>query len=421
MAVNLLELAKSSLTPDIVSKLSGILGEDSGKIQSAVKDTLPAIIGSLMNKTSTDAGASDVLKLLKDGGYDGSMLSNLDTSLLDKNKFFGIINGATNTLGSLFGDNLKGVTNLISKDSGVSSNSASSILGFLSAIIMSLIGKQVTGSGMNSSGLTGLLSGQKGFLAGLIPAGIGGLLGLAGLNKVTSNVKEYKEKVEEEAGGFKKFLPWLLLGLGALLLFFLWKSCNKDTAPVVKKIDSVKTDISKKVEQAFVAAPKTGDVEMDSLYASLGKFTNKKLADGTEIIIAEKGVEFNLISFIEDKSKMADKETWFSFDRILFETNKSTLKPSSALQLVNIAAIMKAYPNVEIKIGGYTDNTGNPKANLKLSDERANSVMSELVKLGVSAERMKAEGYGDQFPVASNDTPEGRAKNRRIDVRVSKK
>lgn len=422
MAVNLLELSKSALTPDIISKLSGLLGDDSGKIQSAVKYTLPAILGSLMNKTSTDAGASDVLKQIKDGGYDGSMLSNIDTSLLDKNKFFGIINGATNTLGSLFGDNLKGVTNFISKESGVSSNSSSSILGFLSAIIMSLIGKQLTGSSMNASGLTGLLSGQKGFLAGLIPSGIAGLLGLAGLNKVTSNVKEYKEKVEEEAAvGFKKFLPWLLLGLGALLLFFLWKSCNKDTAPVTKKIDSVKTDITKKVEQAFVAAPKTGDIEMDSLYASLGKFTMKKLADGTEIIIAEKGVEFNLISFIEDKSKMADKETWFSFDRILFETNKSALKPSSALQIANIAAIMKAYPNVEIKIGGYTDNTGNPKANLKLSDERANSVMAELVKLGVPAARMKAEGYGDQFPVASNDTPEGRAQNRRTSVRVSKK
>jgi outer membrane protein OmpA-like peptidoglycan-associated protein len=273
---------------------------------------------------------------------------------------------------------------------------------------------------LNASGLAGLLSGQKGFIAELIPSRIAGLLGLAGLNKITSNVKVYKEK-EEEKEGFKKFLPWLLIGLGALLLFFLWKSCNKDTAPVVKKIDSVKTDITKKVEQAFVAAPKTGDAEMDSIYATLGKFTIKKLADGTEIIIAENGVEFNLISFIEDKSKLADKETWFSFDRILFETNKSNLKLSSGLQLANIAAIMKAYPNVEIKIGGYTDNTGNPKTNMKLSQDRANSAMTELVKLGVSVARMKAEGYGDQFPVASNDTPEGRAQNRRTSVRVTKK
>ncbi|MBK8550478.1 MAG: DUF937 domain-containing protein [Ignavibacteria bacterium] len=420
MAINILEITKGAVTPAIISKLSGILGEESSKTQSAVKFTLPAIIGSLINKTSTDEGAADVIKQIKDGGYDGSMLNNLDTSLLDDNKFYGIINGATNTLSSLFGNKLKDVTNLISKESSVSSNSASSLLGFLSAIVMSLIGKQVMGNGLNANGLSGLLSGQKSFLAGLIPSGIAGLLGLAGLNKITTNVKEYKEK-EEEKGGFKKFLPWILLGLGALLLFFLWRSCGKDTPPVTKKVDSVKTDVTKKVEQAYVTAPKTGDVQMDSLYASLGKFMTKRLADGTEIIIAEKGVEFNLIAFIEDKTKAADKETWFSFDRILFETNKASLRPSSGFQLVNIAAIMKAYPNVDIKIGGYTDNTGNPKANMKLSQERANSVMAELVKLGVPEARMKAEGYGDQFPVASNDTPEGRAKNRRTDIRVTKK
>ena len=55
------------------------------------------------------------------------------------------------------------------------------------------------------------------------------------------------------------------------------------------------------------------------------------------------------------------------------------------------------------------------------SQGRANSVMEELVKLGVPEARMKAEGYGDQYPVASNDTPEGRAKNRRTDIRVTKK
>lgn len=143
MAINILEITKNSITPEIISKLSEILGEDSSKTQSAVKFILPAIIGSLVHKTSSDEGTSEVVKLIKDGEYDGSILNNLDTSLLDKNKFFGIVNGATNTLSSLFSGKLKDVTNLISKDSGVSSNSSSSLLGFLSAIIMSLIGKQV--------------------------------------------------------------------------------------------------------------------------------------------------------------------------------------------------------------------------------------------------------------------------------------
>jgi cytochrome c oxidase subunit II len=147
-----------------------------------------------------------------------------------------------------------------------------------------------------------------------------------------------------------------------------------------------------------------------------------KLADGTAMKGAVKeGVENNLITFIEDKTKMVDKTTWFSFDRLTFETAKATLMPESSEQLANVAAIMKAHPEVEVKIGGYTDNVGDAAKIMTLSNDRAKSVMAELVKLGVDEKRMKAEGYGDQFPVGDNKTEEGRAKNRRIDIRVTKK
>ncbi|MBL8007683.1 MAG: OmpA family protein [Ignavibacteria bacterium] len=420
MAVNLLELTKSAITPEIISKLSGLLGENSSNTQSAIKLTLPAIIGILVNKSSSDEGASEILKLIKDNGFGGNLLSNLDTSLMDKNKFFSIINSATGTLSSLFGEKLKETTNLISKDSGVSSNSSSSLLGFLAAIVMSLIGKQITGNGMNSNSLSGLLSGQKSYLAGLIPSGLAGILGLAGLNKISANIKEYKDKsTEAEKSGFKKLLPWLLIGLGAILLFFLWKSCNKETVSVKPKVDSVKAEVKKRIEQTYIAAPKTGDALMDSLTGTR-KFITKALPDGTEIIIAENGAEAQLLKFIEDKNISA-VDSWISFDRILFETDKATLRPSSEYQGKNVVAILKAYPDVNLKIGGYTDNTGIPQANLKLSQARADAVMNALIKNGIDATRLKAEGFGEQFPVASNDTPEGRERNRRVDVRISKK
>ena len=79
---------------------------------------------------------------------------------------------------------------------------------------------------------------------------------------------------------------------------------------------------------------------------------------------------------------------------------------------------MKAYPTSSIKIGGYTDNVGQPESNLALSDDRAKKVMAELVAMGVDAGRLQAEGYGEQFPVAENDSPEGRSKNRRTALSV---
>jgi outer membrane protein OmpA-like peptidoglycan-associated protein len=74
-----------------------------------------------------------------------------------------------------------------------------------------------------------------------------------------------------------------------------------------------------------------------------------------------------------------------------------------------------------VKVGGYTDNTGDPAANQKLSQDRANAVVLELVTLGIPASRLSAEGYGQQYPVADNSTDSGRAQNRRIALRVTEK
>jgi OOP family OmpA-OmpF porin len=163
------------------------------------------------------------------------------------------------------------------------------------------------------------------------------------------------------------------------------------------------------------------DAAAKAIMDKLGKFMATKLPNGVELNLPEFGVEKKLIAFIEDKSKPVDKTTWFSFDRLDFETGGATLKPTSAEQLKNIAEIMKAYPKVALKIGGYTDNTGNAGANLKLSQLRAQNTMQELVKSGVDAKRLAAEGYGEKHPVADNATEEGRAKNRRIDLRVTSK
>jgi K(+)-stimulated pyrophosphate-energized sodium pump len=132
-------------------------------------------------------------------------------------------------------------------------------------------------------------------------------------------------------------------------------------------------------------------------------------------------VENRLLAFINDTTKAVDQDTWFSFDRLEFETDSATLRSSSREQLSNVASILKAYPNVSVKIGGYTDNTGDAAHNLKLSQDRANSTVNELTGLGIPRTLLEAEGYGQQFPVADNATPEGRQRNRRIDIRVTKK
>lgn len=138
--------------------------------------------------------------------------------------------------------------------------------------------------------------------------------------------------------------------------------------------------------------------------------------------VPETGIENNLVKFIQDASRPVDKTTWFDFDRLNFETGSDKLDASSNEQLNNMVNILKAYPQVKLKLGGYTDNVGNPEANKTLSDKRAKNVMADLVSKGIAADRLAAEGFGQEFPICpENNTEECKAKNRRISVRVTEK
>jgi len=77
---------------------------------------------------------------------------------------------------------------------------------------------------------------------------------------------------------------------------------------------------------------------------------------------------------------------------------------------------LEAYPNVRVEISGHTDNQGGDDYILVLSDKRAKAVMSYLINRGISADRLVAKGYGKTRPVASNNTAEGRAQNRRVEI-----
>jgi OmpA-OmpF porin, OOP family len=171
------------------------------------------------------------------------------------------------------------------------------------------------------------------------------------------------------------------------------------------------------VSSAATTARDTGQ----AAWAALGDMMKVKLPDGSELDVPSRGVEARLVSYLNDSSAPVSDTTWFDFDRLLFDTGKATLRPASQEQLTNIADILKAYPQVKIRIGGYTDNTGDAAANLQLSQQRADTVMAELTRLGVDPARMNAKGYGDENPVADNSTEQGRQKNRRISLRVIEK
>ena len=109
-----------------------------------------------------------------------------------------------------------------------------------------------------------------------------------------------------------------------------------------------------------------------------------------------------------------------AYENLTFKTGSATITNTSFKFLDEIAEYMKANPSFSLSIVGHTDNTGSDEYNQKLSEDRAESVKSYLVKKGVGEISITAEGKGESEPIADNNTPEGRDKNRRVVFSVTK-
>jgi len=104
---------------------------------------------------------------------------------------------------------------------------------------------------------------------------------------------------------------------------------------------------------------------------------------------------------------------------VRFDTNKSTLTSGAKANLDKLVPVFNQYPDTNIQIYGYTDSTGAAEYNLKLSDQRAASVRSYLTGKGINNSRFTTTGLGIADPIATNDTPEGRSQNRRVEFAIT--
>jgi outer membrane protein OmpA-like peptidoglycan-associated protein len=124
----------------------------------------------------------------------------------------------------------------------------------------------------------------------------------------------------------------------------------------------------------------------------------------------------------EFQSAMTSEEsTIIRLKNVFFESGSSNLKMDSKYELNEIAQILKSNSNVKVELGGHTDSVGDDAFNLDLSQRRAKSVVEYLQGQGVSSSNLISKGYGENSPIESNDTEEGRQINRRTELRIISK
>jgi len=388
MAVNLIELAKGYLTPDIIQKAASFVGESEPATQKAVNGIVPTLLAGLVNQASTSGGAEKLSRILDTGKYDGSALNNLGSLFSGGETTQKAVTQGKDILSSLFGNKTEGLIDQIARFAGLRTGSATSLLSLILPLILSLLGRQRATIGQSPAALASLLGEQKGFLSGLLPAGIGSLMGWTGYE--AARPRETIASVEPKRERESWFIPLLVLS-GIVLAGLAWLLSRPSP-----------------VSEIPVAARPTA------------RMTDLSLPGGMKVSVPEGSFNYSLNQWLAASTDTTVPKR-FVFDNLNFETGSTKLTADSVPTVNSLVAILKAYPVVVVRLEGHTDNTGDAAANKKLSLDRAVAVKEIMITGGIADARIGTDGYGEEKPIASNDSEEGRAKNRRTELVVEKR
>lgn len=269
-------------------------------------------------------------------------------------------------LSSIFGNNLPSTVSKLGVSTGLNTSSIIKMLGMSAPLVMGVIGTKIKNEKMNASTLMNFLGQQKSSLLALLPSTFTG--GLGGVdNQVT------RKSV------WPKIVLGILLVSGGLWLFNTYEY-NANKSVVV-------------MQTPTASFPAANAVAFQSIEA-LQDFMNSNAADGTL--------------------------RRFRFENLNFKTGMTTLMSEANTEINQIAFTMKTFPNSTVRIEGFTDNIGPESVNQNISSKRAMAIKNLLVANGVNAGRITTAGMGSSNPIASNETSQGRAENRRIEFVVKK-
>ena len=417
-------------TPEVVRSASSMVGESESSTFKALQVATPTVLSGIANLGSSSEGANNLSSMIREGAYGG--LSENPMSLFRGGSATNyLLSAGQRHLGKIFGGNTSSIMELVAKTGGVSASSATKLTALVTPLALGVLGKRTATQGSGSSGLTELLSSQRDEITAAAPSGLSRLLGF-GPRAVPTPIKTSVETeevldspthvehfveptvsapprprvetptyVERPApvaapprpGGGARWLPFLLLILGALALLGYLLSRTR--------------------------APRVADLGSRAVTTAENALARIPLPNGTNLSVPQGSINYRLANFLGDRSATLPRT--FVFDHLNFVSGSTQLTTDSDKTVSDLAQVLQAYPSAQVQLTGHTDNTGNPQSNQALSLARANTVKTMLVNDGVASNRISTQGLGQERPIASNDTEQGRAQNRRTELTVTQK
>jgi outer membrane protein OmpA-like peptidoglycan-associated protein len=393
--MNLIDLVKGYLSPELIEKASALVGDTPTTTRRALDTAVPTVVTGVAERASSPSGAESLIVLLRGSGLMGAM-----GPILDRLQGMGgeeLVEYGKDLLGRFIGPRLGASTDVAAAATGVKSSTMSSLMGMVAPFVLGALGHQVHSRNMSASDLATMLTEQKSLATKAIPTGVSATPARERISTVPAAERE--EKVSSAA----RWLPLLLIPL--VLIGALLSRARRTERPAPETtapgLGAGIAPEAPPVEPPTVAPPAPPPAPPP---AQVGSIDVPQVAD--------------VQAFLESMGAGASKH--FVLEDLNFEFATTHPTPKSLATLDQLARVLKAHPDARIEVQGHTDNVGLPAANQKMSVERANAVKSALVTRGVAADHVTTKGLGEAQPLASNDTPEGRAKNRRTEIVVTR-
>jgi len=395
---DLMGLVSRQFTPDLIHNAALQLGEDDASTRSALSASIPSVLTALSDVAGSDGGATHLARVIDDnrrgaGGFAQSFGSHAGrergAALFDREA----------------GDRAESIADAVARSSGVRTESAHEILGSATGAALMALGGGGSGR-LEPDALKTLLGERRGEFVRHLPTPVASLFSTERAAFSTERAAAVEQPAFEHERMFgspalrrvpgptrRGWLAPLILLAAVLIAIPLVRGMRRSARLATERTRAIPQEIVPRTETVPLALP-----------------------NGRNLTVQRGSPAYQLASFLGGSAAPPER---FTLSPMNFDFGSTQLTAGSLGTVDDVAAILLAYPTSTVRIESYTDNVGTAESNLALSQSRSEAVKSLLVSKGVDASRMTTAGLGSENPIASNDTEEGRAKNRRTDIVVT--
>jgi outer membrane protein OmpA-like peptidoglycan-associated protein len=376
---SVMDMAQGFFGGDMLGRVSSWLHESPAGTKAAVQDALPVSLLGLANQAQSEEGSRALLGRFQRGDYPHLEADELGRAVSDPETTDRLVQSNRGFTEGMFGGKLGPIVDGMAEHAGVSRGAVSKVLALATPVVLGMIGKKAMSQNLDAPGLRSYLGEQQQMAAKALPNSLARLLVPGGMAATAAAIGRRPEHPVIEPLARPRAFPWWLVGLLAAIavIVFAWGRRGHHAVHTMKTV---------------VVQP-----DMSSVPLTAGSVSA-------------------LSRFLDSNAPVPQR---FVLQDLRFTTDSAEIEGSTRQVLDDVAGVMTAHPSARVRVEGHTDSTGAPDTNRALSQARADATRRYLSEHGIDASRIDTVGLGSSRPLGSNDTPEGRAENRRTELIVT--